>query len=221
VRLPYDRSLAQPLSKLNALTLLAVEQQTRNYYMNIGPLFADPLARMLYAEIASIEEQHVTQYESLQDPSESWLERWLVHEATEVWNYWSCLKQEDNPRVKAVWERFLSYELGHLQVAMDAFRAGEKRDPEEVLPDKLPDPVKLESHRKFVRETLEKEIDLRADGADFVPLVDGEPERTLAYRGKLNSERSPSESVSAAYRWEPGSELVTRAARLVEERRIH
>ena len=27
--------------------------------------FADPLARQLYAEIASIEEQHVTQYESI------------------------------------------------------------------------------------------------------------------------------------------------------------
>jgi hypothetical protein len=221
VRVPYDRALAQPLSKLNALTILAAEQQTRNYYMNIGPLFADPLARMLYAEIASIEEQHVTQYESLQDPHESWLERWLVHEATEVWNYWSCLKQESNPRVKAIWERFLDYELGHLQAAMEVFRASEKRDPAEILPAHLPEPVRFEPHRKFVRETLQREIDLRADGTKFVPLMEGEPERTLAYRGKLNSERSPSESVAAGYRWEAGTELSTRAARLVEERRTH
>ena len=53
------------------MTLVAAEQQTHDYYMNIGPLFADPLARQLYAEIASIEEQHVTHYESLLDPEQS------------------------------------------------------------------------------------------------------------------------------------------------------
>src|SRR5437868_13095244 len=39
----------------------------------------------LYAEIASIEEQHVTQYESIIDPDQTWLEQWLIHEATEVY----------------------------------------------------------------------------------------------------------------------------------------
>ena len=63
-----------PLSKLHALTIMAAEQQTHNYYMNIGPLFSDPMARLLYAEIASIEEQHTTQYESIIDPTEGWLE---------------------------------------------------------------------------------------------------------------------------------------------------
>ena len=40
----YDRNKAAPISKLNALTILSGEQQTQNYYQNIGPLFADPLA---------------------------------------------------------------------------------------------------------------------------------------------------------------------------------
>ena len=75
--------------------------------MNIGPTFTDPVARMLYAEIASVEEQHVTQYESLMDPSESVMEKWLVHEAMEVYAYASCAEQEENPRIKALWERFL------------------------------------------------------------------------------------------------------------------
>ena len=81
LRRPYDRKSAAPLSKLHALTIMAAEQQTHNYYMNIGPMFADPVARQLYAEIASIEEQHVTQYESIIDPEESWLEKWVMHEA--------------------------------------------------------------------------------------------------------------------------------------------
>src|SRR3954449_8892544 len=93
LRRPYDRKKAQPITKLNALTLMAAEHQTHDYYMNVGPTFADPIARQLYAEIASIEEQHVTQYESIIDPDETWIEKWLLHELMEVYNYWSCLQQ--------------------------------------------------------------------------------------------------------------------------------
>jgi hypothetical protein len=118
LRRPYSRKSAAPLTKLNALTIMAGEQQTHNYYMNIGPLFSDPVARQLYAEIASIEEQHVTQYESIIDPQQSWLEQWLMHETTEVYLYYSCAQQEPNPRVKAMWERFLEYELGQLHFVM-------------------------------------------------------------------------------------------------------
>ena len=87
--------------------ITAAEYQTLNYYMNIGPYFADPLARLLYAEIASIEEQHVTQYGSLINPDESWLEHWLVHEAMEAYAYHSFMEEETNPRIRAIWERFL------------------------------------------------------------------------------------------------------------------
>jgi hypothetical protein len=97
LRRPYDRTTAAFLSKLHAMTSMAVEHQTRDYYMTIGPMFADPVARQLYAEIASIEEQHVTQYESIIDPTETWLEKWLLHEANEVYNYFSCVEYEHNP----------------------------------------------------------------------------------------------------------------------------
>src|SRR5688500_7879495 len=91
IRRPFDRTTAAPLTMLHALSLTAAEQQTHNYYMNIGPLFADVVARQLYAEIASIEQQHVTQYESLLDPGQTLLENWLLHEAMEVYNYYSCV----------------------------------------------------------------------------------------------------------------------------------
>ena len=74
LRDPYDKRNAHPLTKLHAYTILSGEHQTHDYYMHYGPWFADPLARQLYAEIASIEEQHVTQYESIIDPTESWIE---------------------------------------------------------------------------------------------------------------------------------------------------
>jgi hypothetical protein len=207
LREPYDRERTAPLSKLNALTLVDSEFQTREYYLNVGPQFSDPAARLLYAEIAAIEEQHVTQYGSLVDPGETWLEKWMLHEAMEVYNYHSCMEQESNPRIKAVWERFVSYELGQLHFVMDLFRTMEKRDPAEILPMVLPDPIRFESQRDFVRDTLAKEADLRAWGTRFVPM-DQEPAGTTAYRARLNSQGSPSREVAAGYRWRPGSELV-------------
>ncbi|HUP29288.1 MAG TPA: hypothetical protein VM122_03870 [Usitatibacter sp.] len=206
LRAPYDRTTAAPLSKLHALTIMAGEQQTHNFYMNVGPTYADPIARQLYAEIASIEEQHVTQYESIIDPNESWMEKWLLHEACEVYNYYGCVQQEKNPRIKAIWERFLDYELGHLNFVSDLFKEVERRDPAEVLPEMMPEPIKFESQREFVRQVLAEEVDLRADGPDFVVKKD-EPAGSIAYRKQMNSEGSPSQIVAAGYRWAPGTEL--------------
>lgn len=210
LRTPYDRKTAAPLSKIQALTILAGEQQTRNYYMNIGPQFADPLARQLYAEIASIEEQHVTQYESIIDPHEPWLERWLLHEATEVWNYASCASWETNVRLKEIWQRFTDYELGHLHHVMNLFEQMEGRDPFEVLPQQLPEPIEYKNHRQFVRKVLDAEVDLRAVGPRFVDgLSVPETEATLAYRTRVNASGSPSDAVAVGYVWQPGTELAS------------
>jgi hypothetical protein len=205
----YDRAKAAPLTKLHALTIMAGEQQTHDYYMNIGPTFADPVARQLYAEIASIEEQHVTQYESIIDPDETWLEKWVLHEACEVYNYFSCVQSETNRRVKAIWERFLDYELGQLRFVADLFQTVEGRDAAEILPARLPDPIEYASHREFVRATLAREVDLRAQGTRFIPASEEDPQGPSAsYRTHMNSQGSPSETVAAGYRWAPGTELV-------------
>src|SRR5690606_41975653 len=91
LRRHYDRTRADPLSKMNALTILSGEQQTHNFYMNVGPTYADPVARQLYAAIASIEEQHITHYESIIAPNETSPEKWLPHEPKQAYNYYSCV----------------------------------------------------------------------------------------------------------------------------------
>jgi rubrerythrin len=215
LRRPYDRKTAKPITKLNAMTLMAAEHQTHDYYMNVGPTFADPMARQLYAEIASIEEQHVTQYESIIDPEETWIEKWLLHELTEVYNYWSCAQQEPNSRLKSIWERFLDYELGHLQVVREVMKNVARRDPAELLPDELPEPIKFESQREFVRETLEAEVDLRASGSDFINASEEKPDSlSVRYREQMNRDGSPSEIVADGYCWAPGTEIVRRVATL-------
>ena len=206
VRLHYDATRAQFLSKLHALTLVGAEYQTHDYYMNIGPLFSDPMARQLYAEIASIEEQHVTQYSSLLDPSESWLEQWVLHEANEVYNYNNCVEQETNTQVKAIWERFLDYELGHFNMACEMLQKFEKRDPSEIVTSDLPQPIEFKSHREFVRQTLLAEANLRANGTEIVDMAN-DSQASIAYRNHMNSDGVPSEQVAAGYIWRPGTEL--------------
>lgn len=208
---PFDAKTAAPLSKMHATLITASENQTHDYYMNVGPLFADPVARQLYAEIASIEEQHVTQYESLLDPSQTPLELWVLHEATEAYTYYSCVQSETDPRIKAIWERMLDYELGHLQMATALLQKYEKRDVAEILPATLPEPVKFESQREFVRATLAREVDLRRKSTQFVPLAE-ESRASIEYRERLNRDGSPSETVAAGYRFVPGTELAERSA---------
>jgi rubrerythrin len=207
----YQRESAALITKIHAAMITAAEYQTHDYYMNIGPTFADPLARQLYAEIASVEEQHVTQYGSLQDPNESFLEKWLIHEAMEAYNYYSCVDQETNPRIKAIWERFLDYELGHLNLVSELFERYERRDAGEVLTGPLPQMVEFKSQRKFVRQVLADEVDLRAKGHEYVDRRN-EGEASLDYRDQLNSAGVPAETVSAGYQWAPGTELNLKAS---------
>ena len=209
VRRHYDRHTADALTKIHALTLVSGEYQTRDFYMTVGPMYADPVGRLLYAEIASIEEQHVTQYESLCDPDESPLEKWLLYELTEVYNYASCVKTETNPRVREIWARFLDYELGHLHFAMEIYRQLTKKDPEELIPQTLPETFSYTSNRDYVRKVLKDESHLRANGPEIIdPRKISESEATERYRELMNRRGSPSEAIAEGWKWKPGTELV-------------
>ncbi|MDO9518862.1 MAG: hypothetical protein Q7L19_01445 [Pseudohongiella sp.] len=201
----YQKADAALITKMHAAMITAAEHQTHDYYMNIGPTFTDPVARQLYAEIASVEEQHVTQYGSLMDPSESFVEKWLIHEAMEVYAYASCAEQEENPRVKAMWEQFLDYELGQLTLAREWFKKLERRDPEEILAGTVPQMIAFKSQREFVRKVLSEEKDLRTAGTQYVP-KQRENEASLRYREQMNGDGVASATVSAGYKWHPGTE---------------
>jgi hypothetical protein len=171
-------------------------------------MFADPLARQLYAEIASVESQHITHYGSMLNPDETLLAKLVLGEACEVWNYAGCAQQESNPRVKALWEQFLDYELGHLQAAIRLFEEVEGRDAAELLGDgKLPPFIAFRSQREFVRKVVQEETQLRKRGTEFVD-ESQEGKSSLEYRQAVNAGGSPSETVAATYSWTPGTELM-------------
>jgi hypothetical protein len=182
---------------MHVMTIVAAEQQTMNYYMNHGAEWVEPVARGLYSEIALIEEQHVSHYESLLDPLDSWLKQLVFHEYNEVYLYWSMLQNEDDRRIKALWELHLDMELGQLQVAGDLLRRFEGIEPAELLPPALPDtPVTFEPNKEYVRAILAEQIDLRTDGFDYVNAAELAPDhRSLVYREKVNAGGVPSEQV--------------------------
>ena len=209
VRGHFNTHTVDPLSRMHVMTIVAGEQQTMNFYMNHGTDWIEPVARGLYAEIALIEEQHVTHYESLLDPLDSWLKQLVFHEYNEVYLYWSMLQQEQDRRIKAIWELHLDMELGQLQVACDLLRRFEGVDPEEILPPALPDtPVTFEPNKDYVRQILAEQIDLRTDGLAYVP-VDDLPRghRYFDYQKTVNAGGAPSEQVIEQNRAASGDEF--------------
>jgi hypothetical protein len=209
VRGHYDTHTVDPLSRLHVMTIISGEQQTMNFYMNHGTDWIEPIARGLYAEIALIEEQHVTHYESLLDPLDSWLKQLVFHEYNEVYLYWSMLQQEQDRRIKAIWELHLDMEIGQLHAACDLLRRFDGVEPEEILPAELPDtPVTFEPNKAYVREVLAAQVDLRADGLDYVP-VQALPSdhRYFRYQDTVNAGGTPSEQVIDQNRARSGREF--------------
>ncbi|MFI7702651.1 hypothetical protein [Nonomuraea sp. NPDC049480] len=193
VRDPYDRNSTVPISKLHALTIMSAEQQTMNFYMNVGPTYMEPIARQLYQEIGLIEEEHVTHYESLVDPGESWWEMLLNHEYNECYLYHSFMETESDPKVKSIWELHLNMELEHLRLAAELFKQHDGRDPEQVCAPELPAPVTFEPNKGYIRDLLATQIDLTTLGAGYVREAHERFEEMQ--RAVMDGERPPSERV--------------------------
>ncbi|MDE7453302.1 MAG: hypothetical protein K2N22_02720 [Clostridia bacterium] len=157
-------------SKLVASTITAAEQQTMNYYMNISQWYKNELGRKLYAEIAMIEEAHVTQYESLKDPTLSWLEQWVMHEYTECWLYYSAMQDESNEYIKKIWSEHFKMEVSHLKAAAKLLKKFENKTFESVCgTGEFPKLLKLGGNKDYVRKVLQSTIQLTADNTDAKP----------------------------------------------------
>jgi hypothetical protein len=208
VRGHFETHTVDPLSRMHVMTIIAAEQQTMNFYMNHGTDWIEPVARGLYAEIALIEEQHVTHYESLLDPLDSWLKQLVFHEYNEVYLYWSMMQNETDARIAALWELHLNMEIGQLHAACNLLRRYEGIDPEELLPRELPNtPVTFEPNKEYVRTILETQIGLAADGLAYVPIEDlPGGHRSNRYRATVNEGGNPSEQVIEMNREKSGRE---------------
>lgn len=208
LRRPMTLKAADTQSVMNAITIVAAEQQTMNFYMNSGNIPEDPLARGLYLEIAQIEEEHVTHYESILDPTLGWLTNLVLHEYNECWLYWSCMETEDNARIRALWELHLNMEIEHLRIACEMLKEIDGIEPESFLPEAgMPEPLKFEPNKEYVRKVLTDTVDWNADGEDFVPVGEFSADhRFFEYQHQVNEGGVPTEQVIDRMRGEKGRE---------------
>lgn len=164
VKAHMDARQADLYTKLVASTITAAEQQTMNYYMNIAQWYKNELGRKLYAEIAMIEEAHVTQYESLKDPTMTWLEQWVMHEYCECWLYYSAMMDESDEQIKKIWSEHFKMEVSHLKVAAKLMKKYENKDFESVCGSgEFPQLLKIGGNKDYIRRVLGETINLTAD----------------------------------------------------------
>jgi hypothetical protein len=154
---------------LSTMIITAAEQQTMNYYMNVTNFANSDIGRRLYEEIAMVEEEHVTQYESLMNPNATWFEMLLWHEYCECYLYWSCYMTETDPCIKALWEENLSIEISHLHKAVELLKKYEGKDWEEVIPcGEFPAPISLHENVDYVRKILNDTVQYTSKREDYV-----------------------------------------------------
>lgn len=188
VRRYVDFKSADPLTKLDVAIITAAEQQTMNYYMNQAGFYTSDLGRRLYAEIAMVEEEHVTQYGSLIDVTDTWAECWLNHEYTECYLYYSCYKSETDPYIKKIWEQHLIAEIAHLHKAAEILKTMDGKEWQEVIPvGEFPELLVFSEQKEYVRKVLKNTVTLTGDEEDYATvnsIPDGS--KFFFYQNKVN-----------------------------------
>ncbi|MBQ9071332.1 MAG: hypothetical protein IJY23_08320 [Clostridia bacterium] len=169
VRRNIDAKNSDVQTVLNTMIITAAEQQTMNYYMNVTAFSKSDLGRRLYQEIALVEEEHVTHYESLMDPNATWLEMLLWHEYCECYLYWSCYMTESDMCIKKLWEDNLYTEIAHLHKAKELLQKYEGKEWQQVIKcGDFPAPISLHENIDYVRDVLANTVQFTTNRDEYV-----------------------------------------------------
>ena len=217
IRKPYDKKKAAIQTKVNIRTILALEHQTQNFYSEHGMYYGNGVLRETYAEICDVEEEHVTMYGSLIDSKESLYEKLLLQEFTEVCAYYSCMEDEKDESVRKIWERFLLFELEHLQAAAKLFEKHEKRDAQEVIGDKVIVTASICSQKDYTRALLKEQLGKRLDTKKGYTNINNLPPKWDSYyiQDHVALEGAPTETVIRIMGPSYGRDIVEGSERLI------
>ena len=189
VKQPISNKKATPFDTCAVSIITAAEQQTMNYYMNLGAFYKNQKGRELYTEIGMVEEQHVSQYGSLIDPTASWFEMCLMHEYVECYLYYSMMEDESDKHIKKIWEMILEQEIAHLHASLENLRKYEKKDWMDVIPQaEFPTLIKLQSNIEYIRKILKNTVENTANREGYIninELDDGD--NFFKYQNKVNA----------------------------------
>ncbi|MEG1527950.1 MAG: hypothetical protein RR248_05220 [Clostridia bacterium] len=156
-------------TKLNVGIITAAEQQTMNYYMNQLGFYPNKVGRDLYAEIALIEEQHVTSYGCLLDTNCTMLENLVMHEYTECYLYYSLYNDEPDKYIKDIYARIYEQEVAHLHYATHLLNKYEQKEFAQVVgKGDYPKLLQFSSNIDYVRKVIEDSATQTGDKEDYI-----------------------------------------------------
>ncbi len=190
---------ADPLAMCDVSIITAAEQQTMNYYMNLGAFYKNKVGREIYSEIALVEEEHVTEYGSLIDPNATPFEELLMHEYIECYLYYSMLNDEVDENIKQIWLMLYEQELAHLHEAVKLLQKYEKKDWQQVIPKgEFPELINFKPQKDYIREIIAKTVNNTEERESYIN-VKKLPEKAdfFIYQHKFikNVEKMPSHKV--------------------------
>ena len=190
VKFHIQNRTASTMTRLCTGIITAAEQQTMNYYMNVAAFYPTAWGQKLYREIGMVEEQHVTQYGSLMDTEQTWLEGCLSHQYAECYLYWSAMETETDPRVRNVWLMLFEQEVSHLHAAANLLETYEGKEAAQVIPDgTFPDPLVLTGNIEYVRDVLGSTVCNTALREDWTNVNDLSPKADFfKYQGTVNGD---------------------------------
>ena len=159
IRYAMNNKKSSDYSKLVASIITAAEQQTMNFYMNMAQMYNNDLGRRLFMEIGMIEEQHVSQYESLKDPKPNWYECWVMHEYTECYLYYSMYEQEEDEYIKGIWFEHFEMEVAHLKLAIEYLRKNTNKDILDLFnKEEFPELLIFGENKEYIRQVINDTI---------------------------------------------------------------
>jgi len=188
IKEPISNKKADPFTQCVVNIITTAEQQTMNYYMNIGAFYKNQKGRELYTEIGMVEEDHVSQYGSLIDPNPSWFEMCLMHEYIECYLYYSMMCDETDKNIKKLWEMLLEQEIAHLHASNENLRKYEGKDWQEVLlQGEFPELVTFKSNIDYVRKVLKSTVKNTGDREWYININDLDDDANFfKYQNKVN-----------------------------------
>ena len=134
-----------------------------------------------------IEEQHVTGYGCLSDPSATMLESLLMHEYTECYLYYSCYMDETDKYIKDMYAEMFEEEVAHLHKAAELLQIYEGKHYLQIIPSpEFPELIKFKENINYVREIL-KSVRLSKDKENYVDVnMLSEKHDFFKYQNRIN-----------------------------------
>jgi hypothetical protein len=98
-------------------------------------------------------------------------------------------------RIRKLWEWHLDCEIDHLHRACEMLEKHGQKDPQQLLPDEMPESlVTFESNREYVRQIEAEQVDWTTDGTDIVT-GDRQPDSYKRHQQVVNAGSVPSQEV--------------------------